>query len=67
MTTPLLHQESCFELLHMVLPSSEIHYNYTSHNPEVMVQTKPGILQDYLLRRSRVKHGKMLGVQVTGL
>jgi len=50
----------------MVLPPSEKHKNYMSHNPEVMEQSKPGILQD-LLRRSRVKYGKMLGVQLKGL
>lgn len=66
MTTPLLHQESCDELLHMVLPSSEKHKNYMSNNPEVMVPTKPRILQD-LPTRSTVKHGKMLGVKLKGL
>jgi hypothetical protein len=66
MTTPLLHQESCDELLHIVLPSSEKYKNYMSNNPELLLQTKPGIFQD-LPRRSSVKHEKMLGVRLKGL
>jgi hypothetical protein len=52
MTTLLQHQESCDELLYTLLPSSEKRKNYMSHNPKMVLQTKPGIFQDLLRRKS---------------